>query len=398
MTPSRFPLRWVALSIFLLSGALNYLNRQILPALAPQVRGEFDLSNADYGMLLAVFSITYAFGAILAGLFIDRVGLNWGMSIAVALWSLAGIGTGFVNGFIGLLLFRAALGVAESGGIPGSGKAAALYLPPQERAFGAAGSQIGVSIGAIAAPLLATWLAVHYGWRSAFVIAGLLGFFWIPLWLATARRIPPTQAAGESVTVRVSEMLADRRLWGLVIANVLSMSLYSLWSNWTTVYLVEDHGLTLVAANQRLAWIPPVFANLGAVLGGWLALRWIRSGLSVHSARMRVCLLSGIMTLLTAAIPYMPSSGLATAGICLSFFWTTCMSVNIYSMPLDIFGAGRAAFGVGALTFAYGVMQAFISPGIGALIDRYGFEPVCLIGAALPLAAVGVLKLTEQRA
>jgi ACS family hexuronate transporter-like MFS transporter len=387
--------RWLAFGIVTLATALNYLDRQILAALAPQIRDEFALSNADYGLLLAAFSITYALSSPLAGLFIDRVGLNRGLSFSVGIWSLCGVATGLVNGFGALLCARAALGVAESGGIPASGKANAIYLPPKERSLGAALNQVGLSLGAVSAPLVGTWLALAYGWRSAFIVTGLLGFLWIPLWLATARRMPP---AGQDATSRFSTagVLRDSRLWALVAANILAMVLFSLWTNWTTLYLVEERGLTLADANRRFAWMPPVFGNLGGLLGGWLAFRQIHQGIAAQAARIRVCRWAAVVLLATSAIPYMPSATLATAGICLSFFLTLAMSVNIYTLPLDVFGAGHAALATSALTFAFGLMQTVISPVAGALIDRYGFEPLCIGGALMPLAAAGFLRLVER--
>jgi ACS family hexuronate transporter-like MFS transporter len=391
------PLRWVVLIVIALSSALNYLTRQTLPALAPVLRSEFDLSNADYGFLLSAFSIAYAVSAPLSGWFIDRVGLSRGIVIVVTLWSLLGAGTGLVYGFLGLLFFRAGLGVVQAGGVPATGKATAIYLPPRERALGTATTQIGLSLGAIAAPLVVSWLSGSYGWRSAFVLTGVCGLLWVPLWLVTARRISPLAVASEPAATPPLALLRDRRLWGLIIATVLYMSLYSLWSNWTTVYLVEEQGLTQQAANRTLAWIPPIFANLGGLFGGWLALRWIRGGVPVLQARMRVNRWSALVLLLTAAVPFIPSTGAATALICLSFFWVTAMSVNVYAMPLDIFGAWSAALAVSTLTGAYGLMQTFVSPLIGVAIDHYGFQPVCLVGAALPLAAVVVLRRwTEQ--
>jgi ACS family hexuronate transporter-like MFS transporter len=388
------PARWIAFGVFTLATALNYLDRQLLAALAPAIRNEFDLSNAQYGLLLSAFSLAYAFSSPVAGVFIDRVGLNRGISLSVAAWSLAGIATGLVSSFAGLLGVRAALGLAESGGIPASGKANALYLPPKERALGAALNQIGLSLGAAGAPLAAAWLAARHGWRAAFVLTGLLGFVWIPLWLATSRAIPPVAGVSGAAPAPLRDLARDRRLWGLVAANVLSMVLFSLWTNWTTLFLVGEHGLDQAEANRRLAWIPPVFANLGGLFGGWAAYRLIRSGAASETARLRICRWAGWALLATASVPYLPSPGLATLGISLSFFWTTAMSVNIYAMPLDLFGAGRAASAIAALTFAFGLMQTVISPAIGALIDRYGFGPVCAFGSVLPLAAAAVLRAT----
>ena len=103
------PYRWLVLSVFVLCSAINYLDRQTLSTLAPLVRAEFHLSNAQYGLILSVFSIAYAACAPFAGMLIDRIGLNRAMGIAVAVWSCAGISTGFTRGLGGLLGCRGVL-------------------------------------------------------------------------------------------------------------------------------------------------------------------------------------------------------------------------------------------------------------------------------------------------
>jgi MFS transporter, ACS family, hexuronate transporter len=394
MTPS--PLRWVIVSVLILATALNYLDRQLLAAVAPLLKTEFHLSNEQYGLILLAFSVVYAAAAPAAGLLIDRIGLKAGMSLAVAGWSVAGMFTGLVNSFSGLLVCRAVLGGAEAAAIPGFGKANAMYLPPREFALGTAVNQIGISIGGIAAPLVAASLAVAYGWRAAFVACGAVGLLWLPFWLYTVRRVPARLEAHSVAAIPVSGMLRDRRLWGLVVANILYMTMYTLWTNWTTLYFVEARGMTQAEANVRFAWIPPVFATAGGLAGGALAFRMIRAGLDAHAARMRICWLSAVLLLSTAAIPFMANAGWAAAAISFSYFWTLCMSTNVYAMPIDFFGAARAAFGVSALTFAYGVMQAVVSPLIGRMIDLYGFTSVCVTFSVLPLLAVVILQVTGR--
>ncbi len=390
------PLRWAAILVVTLSSFLNYLDRQLLPALAPTLKAEFGLTNAGYGLVLSAFSLTYAVCAPLAGWVVDRLGLVRGLVLVVAVWSLAGMGTGLAAGLASLLLARALLGLGQAGGVPASGKAVAVYLPPRERALGTATTQIGLSLGAIAAPLAASWLAGGWGWRAAFVATGALGFVWIPAWLAAARRIP---ARGEPDPVRLDArtLVSDRRLWGLVAATVLYMTLYSLWSNWTTVYLVEARGMTEHAANRTFAWIPPLAANAGGLFGGWLALLSMRRGAGVIAARMKVNAWCAVLSLATAAVPWAPTTPAAVALVSSSFFWVTAMSVNVYAMPLDLFGARRAALATAFLTGAYGLMQTFVSPLVGAAVDRFGFGPVCAAGAALPLAALAVLQRTVAR-
>ena len=87
----------------------------------------------------------------------------------------------------------------------------------------------------------------------------------------------------------------------------------------------------------------------------------------------------------------------AAMGISLSFFSVAAFSVNMYSMPLDVFAPDRAAFAVSLLVSAYGAMQAVASPALGAIVDRYGYSPICVGASVTPLAAVAILRWTDSR-
>ncbi len=390
--PSRY--RWLVLSVFVLSTAINYLDRQTLATLAPLVRAEFHLSNAEYGLILAVFSIAYAACAPFAGMLIDRIGLDRAIGMAVGVWSCAGIATGFTRGLGGLLGCRGVLGMSEAAGIPAAGKAIHGYLLPAERALGNAWNQAGVSLGLILAPPVATWIAMRYGWRQAFVISGSLGLIWIPLWNLAAQKAEPRQS-GTGSAGTLGDLLQSRRLWGLLAANALNMSVYSLWTNWTTLYLVERHRLPLAEANWY-AVVPPLIGALGGFGGGWLSLKWMRTGVPVVAARSRVCLAGALLAMPAALIPLLPSAAWTATGISLSILAVSAVSVNVYTIPLDIFGGARAAFAVSMLVASYGAAQALISPVIGAVVDAYGYGPVCVVAAGLPMAAYAVLRRTGE--
>jgi len=390
--PSRY--RWLVLSAFVLSTAINYLDRQTLATLAPLVRAEFHLSNAEYGLILAVFSIAYAACAPFAGMLIDRIGLDRAIGMAVGVWSCAGIATGFTRGLGGLLGCRGVLGMSEAAGIPAAGKAIHGYLLPAERALGNAWNQAGVSLGLILAPPVATWIAMRYGWRQAFVISGSLGLIWIPLWNLTARKAEP-RPLGSGSPSTLNDLLRSRRLWGLLAANALNMSVYSLWTNWTTLYLVERHRLPLAEANWY-AVVPPLIGALGGFGGGWLSLKWMRTGVPAVAARTRVCLAGALLAMPTALIPLLPTAAWTAAGISLSILAVSAVSVNVYTIPLDIFGGARAAFAVSMLVASYGAAQALISPAIGAVVDAHGYGPVCVVAAGLPMAAYAVLRRTGE--
>jgi MFS transporter, ACS family, aldohexuronate transporter len=395
--PAALRNRWLVISVFFLSSSINYLDRQTLATLAPLVRAEFHLSNADYGWILAAFSVTYAAMAPFAGLLIDRIGLNRGISLAIGVWSLAGIWTGITRGLGGLAACRAWLGFAEAGGIPAAGKAMHEYLATEERSLGNGINQAAVFLGAILAPPVATWLAVRYGWRAAFVATGAAGLAWIPLWNLIARAVPPARPSTIEALSRSLSILGERRMWGFIVANALSMVTYSLWSNWTTLYLVEVNRLTFVEA-AWFAWLPPLAAMMGGFAGGWLSFRWAKRGMEPLTARIRVCLMCAVLGLVALAIPLAPCALWSAALISLSILAVSAFSVNLYTMPLDVFEGARAAFAISLLVSAYGTMQTVVSPALGALIDRYGYPPACAIASVTSLAAYGVLRITAPRA
>ena len=194
---------------------------------------------------------------------------------------------------------------------------------------------------------------------------------------------------------RAPPMLRDRRLWVFVIANALSMMGYYLWFNWTTLYMVSAHGLTLEQAVWYV-WVPPVFAAVGGFAGGWLSLRLIGRGVAAPAARFRVCMAASVIFLFTLAIPWAPSPAWTSAGISLSILAVAAFSVNMYTLPLDVFGAAPAGFAIAALVSSYGLISAVIAPIVGTVIDHHGYTPVIAVVTFTPLAACAVLWFTRS--
>jgi len=393
-SPSNYPAhRWTLLGVFLLSTTINYLDRQTLANVAPQIMAEFRLTTAEYGWILAAFSLTYAAAAPFAGLLIDGLGLTRGICLAIGVWSLAGIATGLGTGLASLIVFRAILGLAEAGGIPATGKAIRLFLPPAERALGTSLNQAALSLGLILAPPLAVWIARQAGWRAAFLVTGALGLLWIPLWL---RMAPRAGGAGRSAPLDFT-LARDPRVWGFGLASALSLVLQSFWANFTFLYLTREAG----AEPARAAWLatlPPLVATVGGFAGGARTWRLIRGGSPPFPARLRVCGQAAVAALVTAAIPWMPNALLATLAISAGLFAVSAFSVNMYAIPLDAYPAERAGFAISVLTFCYGVMQAVISPWFGAVIDRFGYAPICVGASLTPLAGWWLLRRLERAA
>lgn len=380
--------RWVAVAVFALASTWNYLDRLILSFAAPRVTAEFHLSHRDYGWLLAAFGLAYTLASPAVGWFLDRLGLEAGIAWAVAFWSVAAAICGLSRTFGELVAARVLLGIGESAGVPAAGKLNTIYLEPENRALGAAVTQVGLTVGGVAAPLL---VGAFAGWRSPFFVCAALGLAWIPLWMLVRRRIAPYETIRPSRTPGAMKLLGDRRLIILAIANVFCMVAYVLWSNWTTIYLSETFHLTTSQANSY-AWFLPIASTAGAFAGGWMSRRMIARGAEAVSARVAVIGVSAFGCLIAVVAPQCQSPLTATLAASASYFWTTSGSVNLYTIPLDIWGGERAGVAISALVFAYGLLQTGISPAIGSIVDRFGFGPVCWMIAIPPLAGWLLLR------
>jgi ACS family hexuronate transporter-like MFS transporter len=400
---SPLSLRWIAVTIFILSSTLNYLDRNLLATLAPLIMAEFQLNQTGFGFLVSAFSVSYAASSLLVGWFLDRVGVNKGITVAVAWWSASAASCGFAASFSSLTACRIALGIGEAAGVPAVGKVNGVYLKPSERALGAALNQVGLSLGSILLPL---WIVVAslYSWRTPFIVVGALGFVWIPLWQVTRRFIRPTfPETGPPILPAHSvqnqagfRLLLDSKLLALVLANVLWMGAYSLWTNWTTLYLTKVHGLTLKQSAAYI-WIPPLISNAGGFFGGWLSQRSMNRGVEAVSARCGAVWWSAVGMLITLLLPFAPNAGWATVIIAASFFFALAGSVNIYAIPIDLYGPARSGLAIAALVFAFGVLQTVISPIIGYMSDHKLYNGIVWIVALPPLLGALVLQMIRSR-
>ncbi len=314
------------------------------------------------------------------------------------------MGTSLVGGFPGLAVCRSALGVGESAGVSAVGKLNAMYLKPEERALGAALNQIGISVGLALAVYWGVEAASVHGWRWPFEIAGVCGFLWLPLWWMVSRAVPP-QFQPPAPAPATSEKLAsesrfailgERNLLILVLANLLWMAGYSLWSSWTTLYLVHVQHLT-VEESRHYAWIPPIVSNVGGFFGGWLSYQWAKKMPNPVAARQRAVWVGAVCSLVTLFLPMAHDPRWATALISASFFFALAGSVNIYALPIDVYGANRSGMALAALTCSYGLLQTVISPIIGYLSDHKLYtEVVWLVTLPLLLSAFVLQGLKQE--
>ena len=120
--------------------------------------------------------------------------------------------------------------------------------------------------------------------------------------------------------------------------------------------------------------------------------RVIAQGSAAVDARVSVIGVSAFGCLIAVVAPLCRTPLTATLVAAASYFWTTAGSVNLYTIPLDIWGGQRAGVAISALVFAYGLLQTGISPVIGSIVDGFGFAPVCWMIALPPLIGWQLLR------
>ena len=240
--------RWTICAMLFVATTINYVDRQVLsilkPVLAgsvlhlqpllpgwPSVEASINLTDIQYGNILAAFQLAYALGVVFAGRLVDRLGCRRGYPIVTGLWSLAAMGHALVTSVSGFAVARFLLGLGESGNFPAAIKATAEWFHPKERAFATGIFNSGAGVGAILAPLTVPWVALHFGWRASFLVTGVFSATWIVWWsiryrthhkaapIASTTNVPVKPAAP---SIALWHLLRYRQTWGFMAGKFLT--------------------------------------------------------------------------------------------------------------------------------------------------------------------------------
>src|SRR5215471_10310967 len=289
--------RWTICALLFFATTINYLDRQVLSMLAKTLETSIGWTSIQYGYITAAFQATYAIGLLGAGYIMDRFGTRKGYSIAVGLWSLAGIATAAATSALTFGVARGLLGLGESANFPACIKTVAEWFPKKERALATGVFNAGTNVGAVVAPLTVPWLALTYGWQSAFIITGALGFVWLVFWLLLYHK-PEThprisKAELEHIqsdppdrieSVSWAQLLPHKETWAFTVGKFLTDPVWWFYLFWFPKYLQESFHLEL-----KQIILPTIIvynaATLGSLIGGWLPLHLIKSGWTINAAR-----------------------------------------------------------------------------------------------------------------
>jgi ACS family hexuronate transporter-like MFS transporter len=376
----------------MLLSVLSYVDRNVLAILSQTILRETGLSAEQYGWMISAFSGAYLIGNPIWGRTLDHFGLRVGLAVSVALWTLASVWHAFVVSVIGFAIARAVLGFGEGATFPAGLRTATQTLQPHERGRGVAIAYSGGSLGAIAAPIVVTPIALRWGWRGAFLFTGVLGLVWLALWawVSADPRLRAHQPAGQERRPRLSAP----SLWGFMAAYAfgglpLGFVLYD-----APIHLSRALGCSQATLGHVL-WIPPLGWELGYFFWGWRVDRAAQRGTESQSAFGRFFAALSLLasTLAVAAFARSPATVLALLFLAMfasAGFVIVSLAETTRRHPAE-HGGYLAGLGAGSWS---GLMMLTM-PIFGRLLDRANYGAAYGIAAASPCLGWLVWRLTR---
>jgi ACS family hexuronate transporter-like MFS transporter len=373
---------WTASVAMLACSWLSYVDRQTLAVLSPVILADTGLSAERYAEVVSAFSIAYMLANPLWGSVLDYVGLRAGMLIAVALWSAASASHAWMSGFLGFAAVRTLLGFGEGATFPGGLRAAMDSLPANRQSRGIAISYSGGSLGAILAPVLVTPVAAAFGWRSAFLVTGVLGAAWLVLWSFVAR--PPYLSSSASPPRQIVwPNLFERRFWALVASYGLGAIAIGPILYLAPLYLNRVLGLAQGDLGKVL-WIPPLGWEIGYFFWGWAADRWASEQPT------------GFFALLTAmGLPLAFTTQIvSTPAVLVVFFWTMFVSGGYLVLSLRTaartYPREQTALVAGIGAGAWSAIVAALLPVLGRWFDQQQYTTAFVFVSLIPVAGTAL--------
>jgi len=401
--------RWTICGLLFFATTINYLDRQVLSLLAPALSKEFGWSNTDYANIAAVFQFVYAISMLFAGRVIDRMGTRRAFVLAIVVWSIGAIlhaysvaiGSTFSNilaaagiaavpvSVAGFMAGRAVLALGEAGNFPAAIKATAEYFPKKERSFATGIFNSGANIGAILAPVTVPLIAQMWGWQSAFIIIGAIGFVWMGFWLyfydspAKQKRLSRAEleyinsdaadaAAAAPGKAPWFKLLAYRQTWAFTAGKFLTDGVWWFFLFWLPKFMAAQYG---VSATEMVVPLAVLYSMtmIGSIGGGWFPTFFINRGASVYHGRMRAML----------AIAFFPLAVLLAQPLGYLGIWVPVIligigasahqawSANLFTTVSDMFPKHSVGSVVGIGGMAGGLGGVLITKVAGKLFDHY---------------------------
>jgi ACS family hexuronate transporter-like MFS transporter len=408
------PWRWWVCGVLMLATLLNYMDRQVLPQIATELKEQYRLTDARYGQVAGNFAIAFAVGSIVFGFIADRTGPRLLYPVVLLGWSIAGLATPLMRNpavtihvepatepgsgpFYWLLWCRTLLGFFEAGHWPCALLTVRQILTAQDRPLGNGLLQSGASLGAILVPLYVLLVRkLGGGWEVAFWTIGGIGLVWVPLWFALVRRgdldqpIEPAREPGPRLPFLWRPFL---RIYLTLFVIILGISVsWQFIREWLPKYLRESAGFSADTVDLLI----PVYyisAELGCFAFGFFV-RWlVRQGRAVHAARVFGYAVFAVLTGAAAVAPFVGGGWPGVALIILAGAGILGLHPCYYALAQELPNR-HMAFLSGLLAAAGWFVVGEVQKAMGRHIEATGSYDVGFVLAGLaPFAGLLALLL-----
>jgi ACS family hexuronate transporter-like MFS transporter len=415
--------RWRICALLFFATTINYIDRQVIGLLKPVLEQDFGWTETDYGYIVMSFSAAYAFGLLVFGRIIDRIGSKMGYTISVVAWSIAAMAHALARSTFGFGVARAFLGLGESGNFPAAIKATAEWFPKKERALATGIFNSGTNIGAVIAPILVPLILGWYGWQETFIITGAIGFIWVVLWIryyeipSRHKRVSAEELAyihsdevndPADAAPRISwwKLLSFRKTWAFVIGKFLTDPIWWFFLFWLPSYFATTFQIDFRKPSLHLVIIYTA-TTLGSIGGGYLSGWFINRGWDVARARRTAMLVFAVCVVPIVFAQFAANVWVAVGLISLAAASHQAWSANIFTTASDMFPKNSVSSVVGIGGMAGSVGGILFPIVTGTLLDHYkalgnitaGYNMLFVIcGSSYMLAWLMMGLLTKNKA
>jgi ACS family D-galactonate transporter-like MFS transporter len=410
-TPSRT--RYIITALLFITGVINYLDRTNLSITAPSLSGELKIDPVTMGWLFSAFGWTYTAMQLPGGWLADRVHPRVIYPLTILVWSIATLSLGFVAGIYSLFILRLAVGVFEAPSYIVNNRIVTTWFPERERA-----TTIGIYISAqyvglgFLTPVL-IWIEGVYGWRSVFMLTGVLGIIAAILWAVVYRdpgkfkgtneaelklikdgggvpelssRLVEEQAGRKSFSwTDLKVVLSKKKLWGLYIGQFSYLASANFFLTWFPTYLVQYRHMDFIKAGLY-ASVPFLAGFAGVLVSGFLSDGLLKSGYSLSASR-KIPVLTGIaLSVLIVGAQFVESPALIIMFLAIAFFGTGMASIT-WSFVSAIAPERLIGLTGGVFNLFGGLSSIVIPIAIGYLVQGGGFGPALALCSCLAVVA-----------
>lgn len=399
--------RWTICAMLFVATSINYMDRQVIAILKPTLQHTIGMTEVDYGYVIFAFQLAYAVGVLAAGWLIDKLGTRVGYCVFMAIWSLSAMGHALASSALEFGIARFFLGLGESGNFPAAIKTVAEWFPQKERSLATGIFNSGANVGAILAPLIVPWVALHYSWRAAFLITGVFSMLWIFWWYRNYRKpadhptltgvelrhIYEQAAAQMGPRVPWLRLLGYRQTWAFAVGKFLTDPIWWFFLFWLPSYFSSRFHLNLSHLGLPLI-IVYTTSSVGSVCGGWLPVPFRKLGLSAAGARLTAMLVCACAIVPIFSAGRLNSEWIAIGLLSLATAAHQGWSANLFTTTSDMFPKSAVGSVVGIGTCAGSVGGMLLAASAGWILQiTHSYVSLFILASTVYLLALFIITL-----